>query len=405
MQILNTKFIITHLCLIFLLSGCQSPDDSFTALLYRLGDMPEAKREGELQSWLNKRTTKPVVESGKVYFIYQNKKDIPVYLTGDMNHWAQNESQMLRIIGTSYYYLEQSFPLDARLEYKFIVDKKYISDPFNEKTSRGGFGENSLLLMPDYKFPVEVLARRFQNYTPLDTLTFESRSMKDQRMVILFKHPLTSPSSPLLVFNDGSDYLSFAQANIILDNLIEEKKIPPCYALFIKPVNRMKEYWLSDLYLEIVFKEIVPFAKEQFKIIDENKIFFGGVSLGGLSAFYALKDYGNQLDGVFGQSPSFWVDSLRITNELNRVDLSEKKLFFDYGLFEKNSFDSSLINYFRDKAPILKIEKYNEGHAWGNWKAHLDNALVFLLNPIDLSAPSVEMKIKKDVGFINEKGE
>ncbi len=396
MQIISIKFIISCLSLIFLLSGCQSSEDSFLALLYRLGDLPEAKRESELQSWLNKQTAKPVVEGGKVYFIYQNKKDIPVYLTGDMNHWAQNESQMLRIIGTSYYYLEKTFSSDARLEYKFIVDKKYILDPLNEKTTRGGLGENSLLLMPDYQFPVEILARRFQNYTALDTILFGGKSKKDQRLVVLYKHPSVSVSSPLIIFNDGGDYLSFAQANIILDNLIEEKKIPACYALFINPINRMKEYWLNDAYLEIVFKEIVPLAQKKFKINDKSKTFFGGASLGGLTAFYALKDYSNQLEGVFGQSPSFWVDSSKITTELKRVNLSEKKLFFDYGLFEKNSFDSSLIKYFKEKAVIVRIDKHNEGHAWGNWQAHLDNALVFLLNSADsVAMPNLPGKIEQ----------
>ena len=214
----------------------------------------------------------------------------------------------------------------------------------------------------------------------MDTLIFASKILSNKRTLFVYRHSDAENNSPLIVFNDGGEYLSLAQTNVVLDNLIEQKKIPPCYAVFVNPQNRMKEYWLNDDYLRMLFEEIIPQIKKSYNIKTDAKIFMGGVSLGGLISFYALKNYSSALDGVFGQSPSFWVDSLQIMRELESVDLSNKKLFYDYGVFEEDSFTPVMNIFLEQKTTSFQVEKYNEGHAWGNWKGHLDNALIYLMN-------------------------
>ncbi len=359
--------------------SCNNSDSTFIELLYTMAEIEEGSREEVIQSWLTKHEEFPLIENDKVYYIYQKKEDTQVFLTGDMNKWSPNRDQFMRIVGTSYYYIEQSYPSDARVEYKFIVDGKYILDPFNKKTSAGGFGSNSLLLMPAYSFPTEVLSNRFQNYTTFDTITFNSKIMP-KRTLFVYKHPKVEADAPLIIFNDGGEYISLALANIVLDNLIEQKRIPASYAIFVNPGNRMKEYWLNDDYLKMLFEELLPELKENYNIGSSSKIFIGGASLGGLISFYALKNYSDLLTGVFGQSPSFWVDSLQIMRELEDVDLSDKKLIYDYGLFEEDSFDPKINNFLKQKTSSLIVNKYSEGHAWGNWKGHLDEVLIYLLN-------------------------
>ncbi len=380
MQVNKIHFINIYLMIVLLAASCSNSDKTFMGMLYQLADIKEENREKIIQSWIKKQENFPIIENDKVYYIYKNEKDIPVFLTGDMNNWIPDSNQLMRIIGTSYYYFEQSYPGDARLEYKFIVEGKYLLDPLNEKTSSGGFGNNSLLLMPEYQFPTEVLLNRFQTYTTLDTILFKSKNSAESRKVFVFKHADAGQGSALIIFNDGGDYLSFAQTNIVLDNLIEQKNIPACFAIFVNPQNRMKELWFDDEYLRMLFKEIIPEIVQQYDLGKDNKVYFGGASLGGLTSFYALKKYSSMLDGVFGQSPSFWVDSLKIISELSEINLSEKKLYYDFGLFEEDSFDSSTVQFFEKKTEYFKIRKYSEGHAWGNWKGHLDNALIYLLN-------------------------
>jgi len=173
MQIFKITFVNLTLLFTMFINSCSKPKPNFLEHLFLLSDEKVEDRQAIFQSWINQNNSFPIVEKNRVYFIYQNTRDIPVYLSGDMNGWSPKADQMLRIIGTDYYYVEQNIPEDARVEYKFIVEKKYILDPLNEIIAIGGLGKNSLLQMPEYQFPMEVLLNRFQQYTKLDTVLFK----------------------------------------------------------------------------------------------------------------------------------------------------------------------------------------------------------------------------------------
>ncbi len=234
--------------------------------------------------------------------------------------------------------------------------------------------------MPDYEFPDEVLGKRLMEYTRIDTIVFESIILNNSRRVYFYDHPLSAESSPIIMLLDGSDYLNLANANVTLDNLISENKIPAIKAVFIDPVDRMKEFWLNEPFLDMIFKELIPFLNKKYALTD-NHVFMGGVSLGGVSSFFALKDYSRNLTGCFSQSGAFWIDSLRIVNELSSADIGNKLLYLSYGTFENQDSVHLVLKKFMDKKRAdYKVEIYNEGHNWGNWKSHLDNALIFLLD-------------------------
>ena len=107
MQINNFVFRNLILLSALMLLGCSSSDNSFVGILYQLAEINEENRESFFQSWLEGQENLPVIENNSVYFIYQNEKDMQVFVTGDMNKWAKDKNQMLRIIGTSYYFLSK----------------------------------------------------------------------------------------------------------------------------------------------------------------------------------------------------------------------------------------------------------------------------------------------------------
>lgn len=373
-------FFLTALIFQTIMHSCAESDKKLKTFLYELADVPEPNRQSFMDKWMNEIQEFPIVEDSLVYFIYRNEKEIPVFLTGDMNSWQRNTLPFLRIIGTDYYYCEYHFPDDARVEYKFIVAGQYINDPFNEKRSSGGFGENSLLMMPAYKFPAEILAKRSVIYTTLDSAVFQHKKTSANYRFFYYSHDSATASSPLIVFNDGSDYINFAQAPVILDNLIRDKKIPVVNALFIDPADRMKEYWMDENFAILLFSEILPFVKKEYRINPENT-YLGGVSLGAVASYYALKNHRSELAGVFSQSGAFWVDSLRILDELEDVNFSDIKLYYSYGSFEnQDSVHHRLNTFLTQKAAQFSWDRFHEGHAWGNWKGHLDKALIYVLN-------------------------
>ncbi len=333
-----------------------------------------------MDKWMSGKQL-PVIEKEQVYFIYRNRRDIPVFLTGDMNGWQKEAIPFLKIIGTDYYYCEQHYNSTTRLEYKFIVDDKWILDSLNVKRSFGGYGKNSLLLMPGYEYSPYILQDRQKSYTALDSSKFKSHTMSRVYDTWFYRNVQADSSSPLLIFNDGGDYLKYGYTGIVLDNLIQDKKIPPCQALFFQPKKRMKEYWIDKKFTQMMFNEYLPWVERKFKIDKNAPRYMGGVSLGGLCAFYALSI--GKLNGAFAQSPSFWVDSVKIIDQLRTANLEKQKLYFDFGILEKqDTVQNKMKVFLESRALQFKQNIWQEGHNWGNWRTHLDRALIYLLNPV-----------------------
>lgn len=90
----------------------------------------------------------PVInDDGKVTFKYKNEASKEVYLVGNMTNWDSGKILMTKnnegVWSTSLRVGDNA----QALEYKFIVDGKYITDPLNEKIKDG----NSFVDFPEYK--------------------------------------------------------------------------------------------------------------------------------------------------------------------------------------------------------------------------------------------------------------
>ena len=73
-----------------------------------------------------------------------------VEIAGDFTGWKPCELKFQEFGDSKILVLK--FPNSARVEYKLIVDGKWITDPLNpNKVDNGVGGENSFFTMPDYK--------------------------------------------------------------------------------------------------------------------------------------------------------------------------------------------------------------------------------------------------------------
>lgn len=357
--------------------SCSEKQHPFDVFLEEFANQPTTEKQNLLEEFvrLNKW---PLVDNATVYFIIHDTTLSDVYLTGDMCAWKPDSLLMEHITGTNFYMKQMRFPSNARIEYKYVVSENHLLDLLNPYTGQGGYGKNSALCMPDYVFPKEILLQQKNHISRLDTLAFKSRLLKNERNIYIYQHPIAKPSSPILLFHDGSDYLNFGSTQIILDNLIATGKIPAVHVFFIDPVDRQKEYWLDDAYLRSVFSEMLPKLKKKYALDQENLLGMGGVSLGGLISLHALKNYATELDFVFSQSGALWVDSTRILVELERVDSLKTKVYFDYGVFENSiQVHTQLKNMLKQNQIHFQDNVFNEGHNWANWRAHLPLALTF----------------------------
>ncbi|MEE9187269.1 MAG: hypothetical protein V3U10_04445, partial [Bacteroidota bacterium] len=131
---------------------------SFASLLLRINsELNSGRRSATIDSLMSAIKQFPYIEDSTAYFIYRGDAE-SVKVVGDFNSWNPTDAPvMTNLVGTNFFYHRQQFEMDARLDYKFIVnDTDWILDPLNPRTIVGGYGPNSELPMPGYVQPLEV---------------------------------------------------------------------------------------------------------------------------------------------------------------------------------------------------------------------------------------------------------
>ena len=175
-------------------------------------------------------------------------------------------------------HIPSNCPRDAYLEYSYYEPrtKKRIEDPLNKNSVYNGIGDyNHFFYMPAH-FPTP-LAKRNKNaprgkitHHMLDTWMLADDGKRD---VYLYHPPVKEPV-PLLVVYDGTDYLKRAMLNVIVDNLIHEKRIRPIAMAFVQNGgdHRGVEYACSDATIMWLDNIILPFARKKLNLLDIKTI-------------------------------------------------------------------------------------------------------------------------------------
>ncbi len=344
----------------------------------------------------------PYIEDTIANFIYRGSGS-NVYLAGDFNGWSSTSDRLIRVSSTNFFYSTKIFERDARLDYKFIVDGNWILDPNNPKTCPGGFGPNSELAMPDYIQPVEIkYYPNIQHGTLRDT-TFYSINLNNSRTIRVYLPPnyeSTSDSFPMILMHDGLEYISLASMHNVLDYLISENQIEPIIGVFVPPVNRTPEYAGNQMsaFNNFIVNELIPYLRNRYRIKSgSNNCAVGGASNGGNISLYLALNNPDIFGNVAAQSSNV-ISSISQGFQNNpKINL---KVYLDIGKYDI----SVLIPLVRNLKSILQSKGYdmiyrefNEGHSWGNWRAHIDDYLKFFF-------PKQTLNTEKDEGnFIPDK--
>lgn len=364
------------LLLILLVFGCNSSPENFNDLLYQLAEIDENMRQKMVENWLLQQDDFPIVDNSGVYFIYQEKKDLTIFLSGDMNQWSKDQTQFLRIIGTDFYFVNESYPANSYFDYSFFVGNRFIADPLNNKTSISPSRSSSPLILPQFEYPMETLRKRNYVYTNPDTLKWKLKN-NIEHDVYIFNYQFADSNAPIVFFISGDKYLSDLKANIIIENLINSQLIEPCIPVFLPTaiLNSM----FDDLFFNTVLNNLLPKIQKQYSL-SKNRIILGGMLNEGATAFYGLKKYNDKINAVFAQSPNFEADSLRIFKELQNTDFATTKIIYNYGIFEnKDSSYSQMEKFLKSKSADFKYINYNEGKSNFSLKGHMDEILIYCI--------------------------
>jgi enterochelin esterase-like enzyme len=340
----------------------------------------------------------PLVVLDSVAFLYKGEAKSVAWM-GDFNGWGYDktfQNQGKKIPNTNIWILKTSFPKNARLDYKILIDGNgWILDqanPHQQWSGVGGGSPNSELRMPDWKEDEVQISKIDISHGTLKTdILFSSKILNYQ-----ITYSVYLPAGyeklgklPVIYVTDGYEYMHPRMGNMItvLDNLIAEKKIKPLAAVFVdhrEPLNRsnnrrMMELAMSSAYLDFFAKELLPEIEKNYPVATEAKLRgIMGTSMGGLTATY----FAFTRPDVFGlagiQSPAFWTRP-KIYQLCSNATNPTIKISMTSGLINDTSKESrKMKDVLEASSCVYHYHEVNEGHSWGNWRNLIDDVLIDL---------------------------
>jgi len=380
------KLILLITFLLPALIPAQSQFQQFITYVNSLGD-PLAK-QAAVDSFMTYARTQgiPFIEDSTANFIYLGNPS-SVTVPGDFNGWSTTAWPMIHLSQTNFWYKSENFELDARLDYKFVLNgSTWILDPENPHTCQGGFGPNSELSMPLYIQPWEI------NYNPniahgtVVPKILYSTNVDTNYHLNIYLPPgydsLGSQTYPAVYFQDGSEYISLGKAVNVIDNLLDSSKIEAVIAVFVTPNVRNEEYAgsLRNQYRLFFVNELVPYIDANYKTKYEPKDrLVLGPSYG--ANISALISYNHpEVFGLCGlHSGALQPNGYEAYNLIINGPIKDIKWSSIWG-----SYEGSITQNMRSLRDFLVGANYEldwlerpEGHSWGLWRATIDKMLEY----------------------------
>ncbi|MBI5944456.1 MAG: esterase family protein [Chloroflexi bacterium] len=337
-----------------------------------------------------KRLGNPLIEGNQAIFVWQGKS--APRLIDDIHMWEEHPQKLTRLEKDLWVYSLQ-LPPDAYLEYSFYDPrtKRRIEDPLNGNTVYNGVGNyNHFFYMPGHA-PTELAVRRKNvrrgkvTHHLVDTWMLADEGQRD----VYLYHPPVSGPVPLLIVYDGADYLERGKLNIIVDNLIYEKRIQPIAMAFLQNGGdyRGVEYACSDATIMWLDNIILPLARRKLNLLDTTKYkgTYGvlGASFGGLMSIYT----GLRMPEIFGkvisQSGVFESEG----RDFAAVDLIRAgqargiKIWIDIGRFDWLLEDNRRLQpILRENGYDVTCREFSGGHNYTCWRDEVWRALEYHFN-------------------------
>lgn len=330
----------------------------------------------------------PIIEGNKATF-YWHGKTAPHFID-DIHMWEDSPQKMKRVDKELWAYSIE-LPGAAYLEYSFYDPrtKTRVVDPLNNNTVFNGIEHyNHFFYMP--KLSPTPLAARQKNvkrgkvtYHSVETWMLADEGQRD---VYLYHPPVKEPV-PLLVVYDGTDYLKRAMLNVIVDNLIHEKRIRPIAMAFLQngDGHRGVEYACSDATIMWLDKIILPLARKKLNLLDVKKQrgAYGvlGASFGGLMSMYTGLRMPETFGKVISQSGVFESEG----RDFAAVDLIKHqqahtiKIWMDIGHFDWLLEDNRRLQpILRKNGYDVTYHEFSGGHNYTCWRDEVSMALEHL---------------------------
>lgn len=347
----------------------------------------------------------PLIENDTTaVYIYQGP-ETRVQILGDLTQWSSN-IEMEHIPGTDIHYYRGIHPAKARLEYLLVLDDKPpIPDPLCPYRILNGLGAHSELGMPGYTYHPALQETRTGepgDYKRVTQHLLNAGIMGYPSKIYVYTPPeyhAGNKNYPTVYILDGQDYIEYGHMPHVLDWLIKSRQLAPVIAVFLAPPNRhlpnepnrVTEYGMNPDYARFVSEEVAPFIQEHYRSLDyPSARLIAGPSFAGLASAYISFQHPDIFGLGYSQSGYLSFNGNALIEAYQKARSQPIRLYVDIGLYEQKVGQGWLpeneIDFLKANREFRKVliekgydfiyREYPEGHTWGNWRAHLIEALI-----------------------------
>jgi len=339
----------------------------------------------------------PIVESSLTTFLHRGQADgvsVRHRVVG-----LPDPLPMRRVEGTDLWFVVVDLPSGSRIEYQLEVSIEgrhdRFNDPFNPRLAHNPFGASSVCYAAGYQVPDWARPDEESRPGELVEMSVRSRALRRDCRVTLYLPARfrRTASYPLLVVYDGGDFLQYAAAKTVLDNLIHRLDVAEVVGAFLHPHDRLVEYANSPTYARFVTRELVPRLEAELPLHGRRAgrcllgSSFGAVAA--LSTAYRAPDvYGALvlMSGSFvftdiagadhGGGPVFDPVVRFVNRYRERPRRVADRMFVSCGMYEPLiTPNRSMVPVFESAGMTVRFLETRDGHCWENWRDSLREAL------------------------------
>jgi len=333
------------------------------------------------------RRTAPIVEGTRCTFLWRGEADEVVLHHGIFRF--PGPVPLRRVAGTDLWYVIIDLPEGSRVEYQLEISRggrhERFNDPLNPHLANHPFGSTSVCFAHGYQTPEWTQpASQMRNGT-LEEILVPSRALRRECAVTVYRPAgfRRAARYPLLIVHDGGDYLKYAAAQTVLDNLIGRGDMAGVIAAFVSPGDRLAEYADSPEHARFLTAELVPRLEAACPLAGPSARCLMGASLGGVAALSAAWRYPGRYGSLLLQSGSFVFTEnggrpeiepvVRFVNAFcaapRRV---ANRAFVSCGVYEPLIVPNrALVPVFQAAGMAVRYTEARDGHSWENWRDRL----------------------------------
>ena len=344
----------------------------------------------------------PVVEGARCTFLYRGEAD-EVFLIHRI-FGLPDHLPLRRVHGTDLWYVVLELPEGSRVEYQLEVarggQRERINDPLNPRLAHSPVGSSSVCYAHGHEIPDWTVFDPEARPGSLVDMVVPSRALRRDCPVTLYlpaRFRRTGPETryPLLIVHDGGDYLRYAAAKTVLDNLIHRLDVAEIAAAFVYPGDRLAEYANSAAHARFLTAELLPRLEAELPLggTPSGRCLMGS-SFGAVASLATAYRHPDTYGSLLLQSGSFVFTDIGndhgggpvfepVVRFMNRYRAAPRRvadrLFVSCGVYEPLIVrNRSMVPVFEAAGMTVRYVEARDGHSWENWRDRLRDGLSWI---------------------------